>query len=302
MRSALLALLFAAGLPRAHAELQVTDDAGRTVRLPRPAQRVLSLAPSATELVYEAGGGARLVGTVEHTDYPPAARALPRVGGNQKLDLERIASLKPDLVLVWLHGTPGREIEQLATLGFPLFHLESRKIEDVPDALERLGRLLGAGDTAKRAAEGFRARHRSLRARFPGRAPLAVFYQVSGSPLLTINDRQLISDVLRSCGGRNVFGKEPALVPQVSTESVVAARPDVILAADPRPGNADGVRARREPAHPAFATWRRFGSMKAVRKGQLWLVPANPISRQGPRILDAVEAVCTALEEARRAE
>ena len=295
-------VLLAASGPRARAEVRVTDDAGRSLRLAQPAKRVISLAPSVTEMIYEAGGGERLVGAVESSDYPPAARKLPRVGSYQQLDLERIASLRPDLIVVWFHGTAAREVEQLAVLGFPIFHLEPRRIEDVPAALERLGRLLGTTPAAESAAQRFRARFAELRSRYAGRPQLAVFYQVADRPLLTTNDQQLISDVIRSCGGHNVFGKEPALVPQVSTESVVAANPDVILTAQIGDGKSDGTHATRAPGDAAFAMWRAFSAMKAVRTGQLWLFPATPISRQGPRILDAVEAVCSAFDEARKAK
>ncbi len=300
MKGALFLVLFAANLTQARAEVRVTDDGGQTLRLARPAKRVISLAPSVTEMVYEAGGGGLLVGTVEYSDYPPAARALPRVGGNQRLDLERIASLKPDLVIVWFHGTASREVAQLAALGLPIFHLEPRRIEDVPDALERLGQLLDTGPAARKAAERFRARYADLRQRYAGRSRLSVFYQVADSPLLTINDKQLISDVIRLCGGRNVFGQESALVPQVSTESVVAANPDVILTASFVGSNVDGVQPLRAPGHAGLARWQAFSAMKAVRTGQLWVIPANPISRQGPRILDGLQAVCTALDEARK--
>jgi len=292
-------LLVASG-PQARAQVRVTDDAGHILRLAHPAKRVISLAPSVTEMIYEAGGGDRLVGAVEYSDYPPAARALPRVGSNQKLDLERIASLKPDLILVWFHGNAAREVEQLAALGFPMFNVEPRRIEDVPGAIERIGQLLGTTQAAQNAAQRFRTRFAVLRSRYVGRSPLAVFYQIADRPLLTTNDKQIISDVIRLCGGTNVFGKEPTLVPQVSTESVVAANPDVILTAQIGDGKSDGTRPTRAPSDAAFAMWRAFSAMRAVRTGQLWMVPANPISRQGPRILDAVEAVCTALDEARK--
>jgi iron complex transport system substrate-binding protein len=298
---AFLFALLAGWATSAHAEVQAVDDAGRAVRLEKPAGRVISLAPGVTEMVYEAGGGDRLVAAVEHSDHPPAARALPRVGNGQKLDLERIAALKPDLILVWLHGNAAREVEQLSSLGFPMFLVEPRRIEDLPGVLERIGRLLGTGEAGKKAAERFRSRHAGLRSRFADRAQLAVFYQIADVPLLTVNDRHIISDVIRLCGGRNVFGKEPALVPQISTESVVAASPDVILAADMHGERADGARPRRAVGDAAFATWRGFSRLKAVRTGQLWLIPADTISRHGPRVLDGVEAVCIALDEARRA-
>lgn len=301
MKKALFFALFVLTGAQAYAEVRVIDDAGHAVKLARPAKRVISLAPSVTEMIYEAGGGDRLVGTVDNSDYPTSASVLPRVGSNQKLDLERIASLKPDLILVWFHDNAIREVEQLTSLGFPMFHVEPRRIEDVPDALERIGQLLDTGAAAQKAAKRFRTRYVDLRSRYEGRPQLSVFYQISEHPLLTINDKQIISDVVRFCGGRNVFGKESALVPHVSTESVVAANPDVILAAHIGGNNADGVAPVRAPGDAGFGTWKGFATMKAVRTGQLWLVPANPISRQGPRILDAVQAVCTALDEARAA-
>lgn len=302
MKITIFLILLVAEATQAHADVRVTDDAGHTLRLARPAKRIISLAPSVTEMVFEAGAGDRLVGTVDYSDYPAAARQIPRVGSNQKLDLERIASLRPDLILVWFHGNATREVEQLSTLGLPMFHVEPRRIDDVPGALERIGQLLDTRVAADAAAKRFRDRYASLRSRYDRRSQVSVFYQIAESPLLTVNDKQIISDVIRLCGGRNLFGKEPALVPQVSTESVVAANPDVILTADVGEKNVNGVRPVRVPGAPAFAIWRPFATMKAVRSGQLWLVPANPISRQGPRILDGLEAVCTALDEARKIE
>jgi iron complex transport system substrate-binding protein len=300
MRSALFLVLLFAEATHAHADVRVTDDAGHVVRLAGPAKRIISLAPSVTEMVFEAGGGDRLVGTVDYSDYPAAARRIPRVGSNQQLDLERIASLRPDLVLVWFHDNATREVEQLSTLGLPMFHVEPRRIEDVPGALERIGQLLDTRAVADAAAKRFRDRHADLRARYAGRAQVGAFYQIAESPLLTISDKQIISDVIRLCGGRNVFGSESAIVPQVSTESVVTANPDVILAAALGERNVDGVLPVRAPGDPSFSMWKPFSTMKAVRAGQMWLIPANIISRPGPRILDGVEAVCRTFDEARK--
>lgn len=280
------------------APIVMRDDAGHEVRLAQPARRVIALAPSLTEMVFKAGGGDRLVGTVEYSNFPPAALQVPRIGSNQKLDLERIAALKPDLVLVWYHGNGAREVERLGALGIPMFRVEPRDIAGVADALERLGRLLGTEATAARAANDFRARYAQLRQQYAGRTPLRVFYQISERPLLTINDQQIISAVMRECGGVNVFGKESALVPQLSTESVVAANPQVILTA-----KMGGGGNAPEPAMdaPELAGWLRFTSVEAVQRKQLWRIPGDSISRHGPRILDGMQYVCEALDQARAA-
>lgn len=297
----LLSTLCLAGLARAQTVTRVTDDAHHSFKVARPFARVISLAPSLTEMLYEAGAGDRLVGAVEHSDYPMQARKVPRIGGNQRLDVERIATLKPDLVLVWFHGNAKRELDQLTALGVPMFYLEPHRIQDIPAALERIGQLMGTSQAAHAAAERFRARHASLQARYADHVPVRVFYQIAANPLLTINDRQLISDAIRLCGGLNVFGQEPILIPQVSTESVVAANPDVILTSRWAAAGDESVAAVRSPDDPSLRLWARFSRMKAARTGQLWLVPGNQISRHGPRILEGVLAICTALDEARKA-
>jgi iron complex transport system substrate-binding protein len=303
MMKLILVALFASSTALAQTTLRETDDAGHTLQLPRPARRVISLAPSVTELLYEAGGGDRLVGTVEYSDYPPQALEVPRIGSNQKLDQERIAALRPDLILIWFHGNALREVVQLTALGIPGFFLEPRHIGDIPHALERIGRLLATDKIAQAAATRFAARYADLRARYATRSPVRVFYQIAADPLLTISDKHIIADAIRACGGRNVFGSEKALVPQLSTESVVAANPDVILTARMPPDkNAKSSidTATRSPGEPSLKIWARFSGIKAVKTGQLWLIPGDQISRQGPRILDGVEAICGALDEARK--
>jgi len=279
-------------------KISVKDDAGQTLTLAQPARRVISLAPSLTEMLYEAGGGEYMVGAVEYSDYPVAALKVERIGNNQRLDLERIAALKPDLVLVWFHGNALREVEKLRTLGIPMFYLEPHDIADIPAAMLRIGQLVGTDKLAQQAAERFRSRHEKLRAEYAGRKPLRVFYQIAEKPLMTINDQQIISDVIRLCGGVNVFGKEPMLVPQLSTESVVAANPDVILGANMGSSGEQGP--HRAMSEARMQTWVQFSTLNAVRNRQLWFVPGDQISRHGPRILDAAQAVCTALDNARQ--
>lgn len=295
-RPAAILFTLCAGLAHS-APITTRDDGGHALTLAQPARRVISLAPSLTEMLYEAGGGETLVGAVEYSDFPPQAKQIPRIGNNQKLDLERIATLKPDLVLVWFHGNALREVERLRALNIPMFYLEPHGIADVPAALERLGKLVGSETTANAAAARFRARHAAMQKTYAGRKPVRVFYQIAQKPLLTINDKQVISDVIRLCGGVNVFGKEPMLVPQLSTESVVAANPDVILTAHMGGGGESATRAMSEAS---LADWLKFSNMAAVRNQQLWLIPGDAISRQGPRILNGAQAVCSALDEARK--
>jgi iron complex transport system substrate-binding protein len=273
------------------------DDAGQAVTLERPATRVVTLAPNLTELVYAVGAGAALVGTVSLSDYPAAARAVPRIGDYRRFDIERLLTLKPDLVLVWHHGNPGRELAQLEAAGLRLYRLEPRRLADVPRALERVGELLGHADEGRRVAARLRGELETLRQRHREAAPVSVFYQVWQNPLMTLNGRHIVNDVIELCGGQNVFAELPQLVPQLSSESVVAADPQAILAARQLPDDPAG--AKRDPGDPLLAGWQRYPDLTAVRRRWLYTLPGDAITRQGPRIVEGARAVCSALDEVR---
>jgi len=277
--------------------LTAIDDAGRSVVVDRPPTRVVTLAPSLTELVFAAGAGASLVGVSALSDHPSEARAIARIGDAGRIDVERVLALKPDLVLVWQRGNVGREIEQLERAGVRLFQLAPQRLDDVARAIERLGVLLGHQREAAQRAGELRAALARLRSAHASAPPVRVFYQVWQQPLMTVNRRQIIDEVLGVCAGQNVFADLAPLVPTVSTEAVVAADPEAILTASEQGGVAAW---KREPDNPAFAIWRRQPRMVAVRRGWLYTLDGDLISRQGPRIVDGAAAVCTVLDEVRR--
>ena len=285
--------------PAAHgAPIRATDDGGHVITLARPATRIVTLAPSLTELVFAAGGGATVVGTTALSDFPEAARRIDRIGDATRLDVERVLALKPDLVLIWQRGNLGREIEQIGAAGIALFQLEPRQLDDVPRAIERLGVLLGHDASALSRANELRAQLEGLRSAHAGAAPVRVFYQVWQSPLMTVNRAQMIGDALALCGGRNVFGELAPLVPVVSTEAVVAADPEAIFAASEEGGGTSAW--QRASGATGFAAWRRHTQLTAVRRAWMFTVNGDLISRQGPRIVQGVAAICAALDTVRR--
>nr|WP_232071447.1 cobalamin-binding protein [Paraburkholderia pallida] len=272
--------------------MSAIDDAGNTVTLPGPAQRVISLAPHVTELIYAAGGGAKLVGTVAYSDYPPQALSVPRVGDNRALDLERIAALKPDLIVVWRHGNAQQQIDRLREMHIPLFFSEPHRLDDVATSLTRLGVLLGTERTAQDAAGAYRGEIARLRARYAQRAPVSVFYEVWDQPLMTINGEHMISDVIALCGGRNVFAALRPLVPTLSTEAVLAARPDAIVTAS------QGATAPDRPL-PALTHWRAWPQLPAVAHDNLYAIDGDLLTRPGPRIAQGAAQLCEDLDRAR---
>lgn len=273
----------------AQAELSVIDSSGRRVMLERPAQRIVSLAPHLTELLFAAGAAARVVGVVSYSDWPPAAREIEQVGSYSALDMERILALQPDLIVAWESGNNPAQLERLEQLGLTVFRHAPRMPDDIPRMLEQLGRLAGSDAVAEAAAQDFRARLQRLRERNAQAAPLTVFYQVWHQPLMTVSGAHLISAAIELCGGRNVFAALPALAPQISVEAVLAADPQVIVAsgmAEQRPDWLDD--------------WKRWPQLAAVRYDNLYFVPPDLLQRAGPRFIDGAERLCAALEKARR--
>ncbi|WP_323120969.1 cobalamin-binding protein [Burkholderia alba] len=281
-----------AGPTLAHAAITVTDDAGHAVTLAAPAQRVISLAPHVTELIYAAGGGDKLVGAVTYSDYPPAAKAVPRIGDNKALDLERIAALKPDLIVVWRHGNADRQTDRLRALGIPLYFSEPKRVDDVAGSLIRLGDLLGTGATADAAATAYRQRIAQLRARYANRPPVGVFFQVWDKPLMTLNGEHIVSDVIALCGGRNVFAQLKPLAPSVTDEAVLAADPEAIVTPSP------GATASDAPL-PSLERWRAWPQLKAVARNNLFAIDGDWLTRPAPRLALGAERLCKDLERAR---
>lgn len=270
------------------APVQATDGLGRTVHLNAPAQRIVSLAPNVTELVYAAGAGPRLVAVSSYSNWPAAARKLPRVGDAFRIDLERIVALKPDLVIGWASGTSPSERRAIERLGLPLMLLASRKLDDIARSIRRIGRLAGTATVADRAADAFVAARNRLARTYAQRRPLSVFYEISAHPLYTVGGHQIISQVLRLCGGRNVFSGLGELAPVVSRGAVLARKPQVILA-----GTGPGAQA-------ALDGWKRWAWLPAVRYGNLFAVPATVLGRATPRLLQGALVVCRDLQQARQ--
>lgn len=287
-RLCLVALGMMLAIANSQAQIVTRDDAGQELRLPRPARRIVTLSPHVTELLFAAGAGANLIATVEFSDYPPEAKRLPRVGGYETLDVERIVALKPDLVVAWGSGNSPSVIDQLRALGLALFVSEPRSLDDVASTLQTLGRLAGAESSANRAAASFRQRAAEIRARYSTRPPVRVFYQVWDLPLMTVNDAHLISKVLNLCGGINVFGSLSALAPTVDVEAVLAADPEVIIGSEEAGARNDALEA-----------WRRWPRLSASKRGNIFQMPPDIMVRHAPRILDAAQIVCDRLEQAR---
>ena len=248
--------------------------------------RIVTLSPHLAELVFAVGAGDLLVGVSAYTDYPEAATALPVVGDAFNVDQEQLTVLEPDLLFSWETGTPLHVIDELRGRGYRVEVISTTTLDDLPKALEQIGALTGREKAAAVVAERFSRSLHELAIAAADAEPIRVFYQVDARPLYTINGGHFVSQLIRICGGTNIFADLGGLAPLVSVESVLEREPEVILAST-------------DAGPQAFDEWQRWSDLAAIRYENQFLMPANEIGRATPRLLVGARAVCEALEKGR---
>lgn len=267
---------------------EIIDDDGQFVRLENPASRIISLAPSLTELVYAAGAGDKLVGVVDYSDYPPQADLLPVVGRFNLLDVERIVELQPDLIIAWRSGNPRSSISQLKNLGLTVYIAEPKNLTSIANHIYKLSVLTGTQEDAKSAIQEFNRTYEELRKKYSNRAKIKIFYQVWDKPIITVGGNELINDIIELCGGENIFKEIQLVAPKIDQESVLIRNPAVIIAS--------GSNTER----PKWLDdWKRWPDLTAVTEGNLFFIIPELLQRHTPRALIGATQMCTYIERAR---
>ncbi|ELZ1258022.1 vitamin B12 ABC transporter substrate-binding protein BtuF [Vibrio fluvialis] len=252
-----------------------------------PVQRVISLAPHATELAFAAGLGDKLVAVSEYSDYPPQARNIEKVSNYQGVKVERIVALKPDLVIAWPAGNPARELDKLKQLGLPIYYSNTRTLDDIATNIEQLSQYADDPSVGQQAAEAFRHQLSTLRKQYATAKPVRYFYQLSEKPIITLAQNSWPSEVFRFCGGENVFEYSPTPYPQVGLEQVLLAQPEVIFTSEHAIENGN--------------MWQRWQEqLPAVRQNHVWAVTSDWLNRPTPRTLKAIEQVCHYFDQVRK--
>ncbi|HTX73334.1 MAG TPA: cobalamin-binding protein [Rectinemataceae bacterium] len=266
------------------------DSLGRKVTIPSAAHRIVSLSPEATEAIYAAGAGPALVGDTSYCDYPPAARSLPKIGGfaPDTVSVEKIVSLRPDLVITG--GSLQSQVEATLTrLGIRVFAYEPKDFVAIADGMMAIGALAGTGDQGIRAAATLTAaveKVRQLTARIPSSRRPAVFWEVYDEPLMTCGRNSFAHQLIEVAGGRDIFSDLPGPWPVVSNEEVLTRAPDFILGPDDMGASVDVSRIAARPG---------WNSLPAIRNNRILLLPADLVSRAGPRIASGLLMVLRVL-------
>ena len=278
----------ASGAPAASSTRTVTDDSARVVQVRAAPLRIVSLSPGGTEMLFAAGAGPEVVATVEYSDVPPEAKRVLRIGDAVSIDLERLVRIHPDVVVAWPAGGNPAQRAKIARLDIPVYEQEAKRLAELAPSIRRLGVLAGTVSQADAAARAIEARLESLRRTYAGAEDAArqpsVLLEVWNRPIYTVGGQHLMTDALELCGARNVFADLPEAGPVVDIEAVIARDPDIIIAAGP-PGES-----------AAWLTdWKRFTTLRAVHTQRLVAFEDQGLSRLGPSVLDATEALCRAI-------
>ena len=269
--------------PVALAEISVLDDTGHKVTLAAPAKRIVSLAPHLTEILFALEVGNEIVGTSRYSDYPPAAKKIRRLGDALSVSVESVVAMKPDIVFAWRSGGSDRALAKIQALGIPVYFSEAPRLADIGRSVAKMGKLVGKPTRGRELAAAFFLGLSRLR-ESPPSEPVAVFFQISDQNLYTVNNRHLIGQAITLCGGENVFGGAAAMVPIVSKEAVLGARPNLIVI----------TRAKGSPPSPWEAKWDAYPSLK----GKVAYIDPDLISRPGLRMLEGISQLCSLIRQA----
>jgi iron complex transport system substrate-binding protein len=264
---------------------EVTDEAGRRLSVPSRPERIITLAPNLTEIVYAVGAGHRLVGNTTYCDYPQEAQQVSKVGDTLQPNIERIIALKPDLILISTASQLEAFTTQLNERNISVYVTDPRDLEAVFRSIERLGDVLDERERAAKVAGNLRARSLAVEEKVKTRDPLKVFYQVSAEPLYTAGRDSFITDLISRAGGKSVTAEVAGAWPRYSNEAALATQPEAIVMPT---GDSMGAAANAE-VNAALK------NSPAVREGRVYRINGDLLSRPGPRLVEGLEQLARAL-------
>jgi iron complex transport system substrate-binding protein len=275
-------LLICLGLTDVVLAGMVVDQVGRRLVVPENPERIIALAPSITEVVYDLGEEKRLAGVTRYSDYPSQAAELPKVGSYVRLDLEKIVSLKPELCLAIKDGNPKHIIDKIVELGISVYVIDPRNLNQTMDSISRIGRLLNADSAAARLVTDMQqriARVRTLVSKSPVRP--RVFFQIDAEPMVSAGSKTFIHELIELAGGINSSaGDDP--YPRYSWEDILVLQPDIILISS----MAGGL----DPEE-LLQTWKKWDQLDAVANNRIFVVDADLFDRPTPRLIDGLEII-----------
>ena len=260
----------------------VTDQVGRTLEVPDNPTRIIALAPSITEIIYDLGQEKRIVGVTQYSTYPSEAGSLPRVGSYVRLDIEKIVALKPDLCLATKDGNPKHIVDKIVSLGIPVYVVNPRNLQQIMDTITRLGSLLHAEQAAADLVSDMAKRIGRIQAQVKrGSYKPRVFFQIDAEPLFSAGTDTFIHELIELAGGINTTAGDVSY-PRYSWEDIIVLQPDIVLISSMAGGLAPEYLVN---------SWKRWNLLSAVKNDRIFVVDAELFDRPTPRLVDGLEVI-----------
>jgi len=251
-------------------------------------QRIIALSPHSVEILFALGVGDQIVGTLEYADYPLAARKIPRIGNFAGIKIEKVLALKPDLIVAWKGGNKASDLEKIESLGMNVFYSQPNSIHQVIEEVLALGRLTATEITSRHLAEQLSQQYLEIKNHYLDKSKVKVFYQLWHKPLRTIGGGNWINSLIKDCGGINIFEKANAPYPVVSFESVLMAKPEVIII----PDNSKAFVQKKQ-------LWSDWPEITAVKNHQIVALNGDLLHRFTPRAIEGLKQLCQSIDRAR---
>jgi iron complex transport system substrate-binding protein len=256
------------------------DEMGREVNIPVNPKRIVSLAPSITETLYFMDLGDRVVGVTQFSNYPEEAKTKPKVGSYININIEKIISLKPDLIIAIADGNKKESVDTLQRLGYSVYAVNPKGVPDIFKTIENIGKITGCAIKAGNLVAGLRKRTYHIENTTKDINRPKVFIQIGINPIITVGKETFHNDLIRMAGGYNISGHEKAKYPQYSIEEVLLNAPDIIIISSMHRGG--GFERRKEE-------WLRWKNIPAVSNGRICVIDSDLIDHPSPRIVDGLE-------------
>lgn len=263
--------------------VQVVDDAGKTVKLTKKPTKIVSLSPGNTEILFALGLDKQIVGVTEFDDYPAKAKTKSKIGGFSTPNVEKIISLKPNLVVA-TGGIQAPISQRLKKAGIVIFTADAKNLNGVLTDIVKLGKLTGRQDQADKLVDKLKARLKKVEAKVSGATNKKVFFEIYGQPLSTAGAGTFVNDLIKKAGGINVAATQKQRYPQYSLEQLVKDDPDAYFAASGSMAKPEDINQR-----PGY------DGLTVVKDGKVYVVDENLFLRPGPRLVDGLELMAAKL-------
>lgn len=255
----------------------------------KPIKKIIALAPHSVEILFSIGAGDRIVATVEYADYPKAALNIPRIGNHTGIQIERVVELQPDLIVTSKTASKQSDLDKLESLGFNIFFTNANNVHTLTEDIIELGRITGLTVKSRAVVEKIKQDYSRIKARYTKKPLVKVFYQVWHQPLRTVSKDSWIDTLIKDCQGDNLFSQSSAAYPMVSIEDVLVKNPNVIII----PHHSGSVGAKTE-------YWNTWKKIDAVENEQIHTINGDILHRLAPRIVQGLEKLCEAIDQARK--